>query len=423
MDKFKITGPSQLRGTVRASGAKNAALPALTVSLLTDQALTLDRVPAVRDLKTLRDLLQGLGIESQDGSDGSLRLQAGDDLSSFEAPYDLVKKMRASILVLGPLTARRGRAKVSLPGGCAIGVRPIDQHIAGLRALGAEVELEHGYVLTHAKRLQGTRFSFSLPTVTGTENLMMAACLAKGETVLENCAREPEIENLADLLVTLGAQIEGAGTPTIHIQGVDELGTGRHEIIADRIEGGTYLIGAAMTRGDVRLEGARPEHLMDLIEALEDVGASVTTGDDWIRVEGVGDLVARDISTAPHPGFPTDLQAQFMALLTQTRGVSRVHETIFENRFQHVAELLRMGADIHVEEHTATVSGPTQLSGADVMATDLRASASLVLAGLVAHGVTEVSRIYHLDRGYDAMERKLESLGARVERIPGPPTP
>ena len=423
MDKFRIQGPSRLQGTVKASGAKNAALPALTASLLTDGTLRLDRVPDVRDIRTLRVLLEELGIESHFESSGTLCLQAGQDLSSYEAPYDQVKKMRASILVLGPLTAKRGRAKVSLPGGCAIGVRPIDQHIAGLKALGADVELEHGYVLTRAKRLRGTRFQFSVPTVTGTENLMMAATLARGETVLENCACEPEVADLADLLIGLGAEIEGGGTHTIHIQGKEELGSGHHQVVADRIEGGTYLIGAAMTGGDVCLEGARPEHLRVLMEELSAVGAEVTSGKDWIRVRSRGELQARSITTAPHPGFPTDLQAQFMAMLTQAHGSGEVHETIFENRFQHVAELLRMGANISIEENRARVTGPTALSGAHVMATDLRASACLVLAGLVAEGETLVSRIYHLDRGYHEMETKLERLGARVERVAGPPTP
>ncbi len=423
MDRFLIQGPCRLEGTVRASGAKNAALPALAASLLTDHPLTLERAPEVRDVGSMRQLLSGLGVESQRLEGGALRLVPGEERSGFEAPYEQVKKMRASILVLGPLLARRGQAKVSLPGGCAIGVRPIDQHIDGLQALGAEVMLEHGYVYASASRLRGTTFRFGVPTVTGTENLMMAATLAEGRTTLENCACEPEIEDLATLLGRLGGRISGQGTPTIVIDGVESLGGGDHEIVADRIEGGTYLVGAAMTQGDVTLEGARPEHLEPLIDLLRAVGVEVTTGADWIRVRGPRTLQAQDVETAPHPGFPTDLQAQFMALMTQAEGISTIHETIFENRFQHAAELARMGAEIHVEEHTARVVGPRPLSGADVMATDLRASACLVLAGLVAEGETMVSRIYHLDRGYHAMEQKLQQLGARVERVPGPPTP
>jgi UDP-N-acetylglucosamine 1-carboxyvinyltransferase len=326
--------------------------------------------------------------------------------------------MRASVLVLGPLLARRGHARVSLPGGCAIGVRPIDQHLAGLEALGAEVQLEHGYVEVRARRLQGARFRFSVPTVTGTENLLMAACLAQGTTVLEGCAQEPEISDLARLLRAMGARIEGEGTATVTIEGVSALKGARHDIIPDRIEGGTYLIGAAMTGGDITLEGAAPADLAPLLEKLAEVGAQVECQETSIRVKSSGELNSKDVITSPHPGFPTDLQAQYLALMTQARGTATLCETVFENRFQHVPELMRMGAHIQVDGSFARVHGPTPLSGAKVMATDLRASACLVLAGLTAQGETEVQRIYHLDRGYEGMELKLQQLGAQVERRP-----
>jgi UDP-N-acetylglucosamine 1-carboxyvinyltransferase len=418
MDRFRITGPSRLLGTVAASGAKNAALPALAATLLADEPIVLRRVPKVRDIATMRRLLSYLGVESHD-RDGSVRLIPSHDNAPFEALYDMVKTMRASVLVLGALMGRRRRARVSLPGGCAIGVRPIDQHLKGLDALGAQIKLEHGYVMAETKRLSGTRFRFDVQTVTGTENILMAAALAEGETILENCAREPEVVDLANLLNAMGARIEGAGEETIRIDGVDELGAAEHEIIGDRIEGGTYLVGAAMTGGDVTLTGAEPADLGPLLEVLADVGADVSTGDQGIRVRRNATLRARDVVTAPHPGFPTDLQAQYLALMTQAEGTSRVTETIFENRFQHVAELLRMGADIHVEGRDAVVRGPRPLSGANVMATDLRASACLVVAGVAAAGETIVDRIYHLDRGYEGMETKLQSLGAHVERISG----
>ena len=423
MDRFRIEGPCRMSGTVAASGAKNAALPALATTLLAEEPLTLRRVPAVRDIQTMRKLLSHLGVESED-VDGGIRFLPAESDAPSEALYDLVKTMRASVLALGPLTARRGHARVSLPGGCAIGVRPIDQHLAGLEALGAEVSIEHGYVETKAPRgLRGASFRFAMPTVTGTENLMMAAVLAKGETVLENCAREPEIENLAAILGVLGARVEGTGSSRITIQGVDALGGGEAAVIADRIEGGTFLVGGLLTGGDVRLESCRPQDLAALLEQLAAVGAIVETGPDWIRVANDGGLEAKDLETAPHPGFPTDLQAQYMVLMTQARGACRIRESIFENRFQHASELMRMGADIHVRGDVARVEGPTSLSGTTVMATDLRASACLVLAGLVAEGTTIVDRIYHLDRGYEAIESKLSVLGCAVERIPGPPTP
>ncbi|MEO8503774.1 MAG: UDP-N-acetylglucosamine 1-carboxyvinyltransferase [Acidobacteriota bacterium] len=419
MDRFRIDGPQRLTGRVRASGAKNAALPALAATLLTDQEVTLSNLPRVRDLQTLRRLLAHLGVEGTDlGPAGETVMFAARGAASLDdAPYDMVKTMRASVLVLGPLLARRGHARVSLPGGCAIGVRPIDQHLLGLEAMGATVRLENGYVNAEAARLAAARFRFASPTVTGTENLLMAATLASGTSRLENCAREPEIADLARLLTAMGARIAGAGTEVIEVEGVDTLHGASHRVIADRIEGGTYLVGAAMTSGDVTLEGADPEHLAALLEKLAECGCTVDAGDAGIRVQRHGGLKPRDVVTAPHPGFPTDLQAQYMALMTQAEGIATLHETVFENRFQHAPELVRMGADIRVEGGTARVYGPARLSGATVMATDLRASASLVLAGLVANGTTLVDRIYHLDRGYEAMETKLADLGARVERL------
>lgn len=418
MDRFVIRGPNRLEGRVRASGAKNAALPALAASLLTDEPLELLRVPRVRDIRTLRGLLQHLGIASETAAAGTLRLVREAPGAAADAPYELVKTMRASVLVLGPQLARHGHARVSLPGGCAIGVRPIDQHLEGLAALGADIRLEHGYVDASAARLTGARFRFRVPTVTGTENVLMAAVLARGTTVLENCAREPEVADLARLLTAMGARIEGTGGQTLVIEGVDELGGARHAVIADRIEGGTYLVGAALTGGDVLLEEAEPADLAPLVEKLAGCGAAVEVGERTLRVRREGPLAPQEVNTAPHPGFPTDLQAQLMALLTQAEGVSLLRETVFENRFQHVAELNRMGADIRVEGKEARIAGPTPLSGAAVMATDLRASACLVLAALAAAGETTVDRIYHLDRGYERMELKLQALGAQVSRVP-----
>ncbi|MEE2776612.1 MAG: UDP-N-acetylglucosamine 1-carboxyvinyltransferase [Acidobacteriota bacterium] len=418
MDRLHIFGPNRLVGGIRASGAKNAALPALAASLLADEPLILDSVPAVADIRTMRRLLEHDGVESRE-IDGALELAPTGGPAVDEAPYELVKTMRASVLVLGPLVARRGHARVSLPGGCAIGVRPIDQHLAGLEALGATVELKEGYVEARADRLVGGEFRFASPTVTGTENLMMAATLAAGETALHNCAREPEVVDLAELLSKMGAHIEGAGEETIRIAGVDRLGGARHRVIPDRIEAGTYLIAAAISGGDIRVDHLDPEALRPLLEKLEETGACVEVEADAVRVRRDGVLLARDIVTAPHPGYPTDLQAQYMALMTQAQGPATVCETVFENRFQHVPELGRMGAQIVVEGTYARVAGPTRLSGAHVMATDLRASACLVLAGLVAEGETVVDRIYHLDRGYDRMELKLQELGARVERRSG----
>jgi UDP-N-acetylglucosamine 1-carboxyvinyltransferase len=419
MDRFRILGPTSLVGEVRAGGAKNAALPALAATLLADSESNLAAVPRVRDIETMRQLLDHLGVASE-RKDDLLVLRPGAPASDDDAPYDLVKTMRASVLVLGPLLARRGHARVSLPGGCAIGVRPIDQHLAGLEALGAEVSLEHGDVEVRAERLVGARFRFAMPTVTGTENLLMAAALAHGTTVLENCAREPEVVDLARLLVAMGAKIEGAGTETVRLEGVRSLRGADHRIIPDRIEGGTYLLGAALTGGDVRLLDTVPDDLAPLPEWLESCGASVEVGPDSVRVARSGPLRPRDLATAPFPGFATDLQAQYVALMTAAEGRSTIIETVFENRMQHVAELARMGADIRVDGRVAHVHGPTRLSGANVMATDLRASACLVLAGLAADGTTVVDRIYHLDRGYESMESKLAALGAQVERLRSP---
>ncbi len=416
MQKLRIQGAAQLRGRIRASGSKNASLPCLAASLLSDQPLTLTRLPQVQDIRTMRRLLQHLGIASEDCGEAVI-LRPDGSANPDDAPYELVKTMRASALVLGPLLAKRGHARVSLPGGCAIGVRPIDQHLAGLAALGADVAIHHGYVEAHTRQLVGTRFRFSSPTVGGTENLLMAASLARGTTVLENCACEPEIVDLVRLLRAMGAQIVGEGESTITIDGVPALGSATHAVIPDRIEAGTYLIGAALTAGDVTVEGSTAADLAPLLDQLDATGVQIATDDQGIRVWRDLELTAQEVVTAPHPGFPTDLQAQYMVLMTQAQGVSTLAETVFENRFQHVPELMRMGAQIHVEGHTATIYGPTPLSGAAVMATDLRASACLILAALVADGETVIDRIYHLDRGYERMESKLQDLGARVERL------
>ncbi len=418
MNRFLIEGPNRLSGALDAGGAKNATLPAMAASLLTDEPLVLRRVPRVRDIRTMARLLTHLGVDNE-ADEERVELRPTGDVVLDDAPYELVKEMRASVLVLGPLLARRGHARVSLPGGCAIGVRPIDQHLAGLEALGAEVTLEHGYVTARAGHLKGADYRFGMPTVGGTENLLMAAALARGTTRLGNCAREPEIIDLAELLNKMGAKIEGAGEETIEIEGVETLGGAEHTIIADRIEAGTYLAAAAITRGDVLVRGARAADLAPLLEKLAEAGCRVDLEPESIRLSIDGPLRARDVLTAPHPGFPTDLQAQYMALMTQAEGVSTICETVFENRFQHVPELGRMGARIDIDGSYARVHGPAALSGATVMATDLRASACLVLAGLAAEGQTIVDRIYHLDRGYERMEEKLRELGAKVERVAG----
>lgn len=417
MEKLKVTGGCRLKGEVKASGAKNAALPILAASLLTADDLVLHNVPHLSDIRTMGKLLSGLGMTVERPSDTeTVRLNA-KSLTTLTAPYELVKTMRASIVTLGPMLARFGEARVSLPGGCAIGARPVDQHIKGLQTLGAEVVIDHGYVVAKAKRLKGAHIVTDMVTVTGTENLLMAATLAEGTTVIENAAREPEVVDLANCLIAMGAKIRGAGTPVIEVEGVSELHGATHSVLPDRIETGSFLVAALMTRGDVTVTHAAPHTLDIVLEKLREAGATVQTGDDWIRVSIDKRPKSVSVRTVPHPGFPTDMQAQFMALDTIAEGTGRITETIFENRFMHVPELQRLGANITVDGHTAVVTGVEALSGANVMATDLRASASLVIAGLVAKGETIVDRIYHLDRGYDHMEVKLAALGAQIERI------
>jgi UDP-N-acetylglucosamine 1-carboxyvinyltransferase len=421
MDKFYIQGGRELRGQVRISGAKNSALPCMAAALLTAETVTLHNVPYVRDCMTLRRLLEDLGATVLTPELHTHKINAAH-VELFEAPYDLVKTMRASVLVLGPLVARFGRARVSLPGGCAIGTRPIDLHLEGLRQLGAEISLEAGYVVAripNGERLRGTEIEFSKVTVTGTENLMMAATLARGKTVLRNAAREPEVSDLAALLNRMGARVRGAGTSVIEIEGVEALGGAEHRIIPDRIETGTFLVAAAITRGELELKDCCPEHLTATIEQLREVGVAIEELDQsTLRVAGhEGAFIARDVVTEPYPGFPTDMQAQYMALMTQAEGEARITETIFENRFMHAAEMRRMGARIEIEGRTAIVHGPTRLMGANVQASDLRASASLVLAGLAAEGETVIDRVYHIDRGYERIEDKLRAVGARIERM------
>jgi UDP-N-acetylglucosamine 1-carboxyvinyltransferase len=416
MDKLLIEGGIPLSGEVEVSGAKNAALPILTASLLTDEPLMVANVPHLRDVTTMLNLLIQMGVGV------SMDEKLGVELTSKRisepvAPYELVKTMRASVLVLGPLTARCGEARVSLPGGCAIGLRPVDQHIKGLQAMGAELSIDHGYISVRARRLKGARICMDLVTVTGTENLMMAATLAQGTTVIENAAREPEVADLANCLTAMGARVQGAGTDVITVEGVDRLHGTRYPVMPDRIETGTFLAAAAATGGDIILRGARPDILDSVLDKLREAGAKVTTGEDWIALKIDGALNAVSLRTSPYPAFPTDMQAQFMALNSVARGTAIVTETIFENRFMHVQELKRLGADIEVEGNTAVVKGVPYLDGATVMATDLRASASLVLGGLIARGATTVERVYHLDRGYERIEEKLSRLGARIRRI------
>jgi UDP-N-acetylglucosamine 1-carboxyvinyltransferase len=418
MDKLVIQGGVPLAGEIRVSGAKNAALPVLCASLLSADTLTVHNVPQLRDVSTMLQLLRSMGVEFVLGDDGSVELSAAK-ISNPLAPYEMVKTMRASILVLGPLLARCGEATVSLPGGCAIGTRPVDQHIKGLEAMGAEIAIEHGYINARAKRLKGARIVTDLVTVTGTENLMMAATLADGVTVIENAAREPEVVDLAQCLASMGAKIEGAGTDTIRIKGVAQLHHAAHRVIADRIEAGTFLVAAAATGGDIVLRGPSPAILEAVLEKLREAGAGIESGPDWIRARGPqrpARVRSVNLRTAPFPGFPTDMQAQFMVLDCIADGTGIVTETIFENRYMHVPELRRMGADIEDEANTAVIKGVARLGGANVMATDLRASASLVLAGLVAEGETVVHRIYHLDRGYEHIEEKLSKVGARIRR-------
>ncbi|MCB4364033.1 UDP-N-acetylglucosamine 1-carboxyvinyltransferase [Hydrogenophaga taeniospiralis] len=425
MDKLRITGGRALHGEVNISGAKNAALPELCATLLTADPVTLFNVPRLRDVATMRHLLDNMGVRTEThGERGGMTLQAADPIQP-EAPYELVKTMRASVLVLGPLLARFGHARVSLPGGCAIGSRPVDQHIKGMQAMGADIEVEHGYMVAKLgagrSRLRGARITTDMVTVTGTENFLMAATLAEGETVLENAAQEPEIGDLAEMLIAMGAQIEGHGTSRIRIQGVERLHGCNHQVVADRIEAGTFLCAVAATGGDVLLRHGRADHLDAVIEKLREAGAFIEGGrdsdGDFIRVRASGRLKAQSFRTTEYPGFPTDMQAQFMALNCIAQGTSTVTETIFENRFMHVNELVRLGAHIQTDGKVAVIEGIDRLSGATVMATDLRASASLVIAGLVAEGETIVDRIYHLDRGYDQMEAKLRGIGADIERI------
>jgi UDP-N-acetylglucosamine 1-carboxyvinyltransferase len=419
MDKLNITGGVPLNGQIAMAGAKNAALPILAAALLTRDELALSNVPQLADVSTMGRLLRGMGATVvREGTEVRLR---ADALTSTEAPYELVKTMRASVLVLGPLVAREGQARVSLPGGCAIGARPVDQHIKGLQALGAQISIEQGYMVAKAARLKGTRIVTDMVTVTGTENLMMAATLAEGETVIENAAREPEVVDLANLLIAMGARISGAGTDRIVVQGVERLHGAQHRVMADRIETGTFVTAAVASglfgASDVTLTGAAATALDAVLDKLREAGANIDTGADWIRVRARGRPKAVSLRTAPYPAFPTDMQAQLMAMDCVAEGVSRITETIFENRFMHVLELQRLGANIAIEGNTAVVQGVARLSGAKVMATDLRASASLVIAGLVAEGETLVDRIYHLDRGYDRMETRLQALGARIERL------
>jgi len=422
MDKLKIQGGRRLEGTVRISGAKNAALPEMAAALLTSEPVQLKNIPHVRDIITMAKLLAHMRctVSSPDIPPSEFTIQA-ETVSHAEAPYELVKTMRASVLTLGPLVARFGYARVSLPGGCAIGARPIDLHIQALEKLGAKITVDHGYVEARAERLKGTTFRFPKITVTGTENILTAAVLAEGETMLENAALEPEIPDLAELLTKMGARIEGAGTPTIRVQGVERLHGASHTVIPDRIETGTFLVAGAITGGELLLTHCEPAHQGAVIEKLRECGVEIKCeGNGTLRVRAAKKLVAADIETTEFPGFATDMQAQFMALATQAQGVSRIHETIFENRFLHASEMLRMGANIAIDGNWAIVTGPTPLTGAPVTASDLRASAGLVLAALVAQNTTVIDRVYHIDRGYERIEEKLRSVGAKIERLSSP---
>jgi UDP-N-acetylglucosamine 1-carboxyvinyltransferase len=419
MDKFVIRGGNPLVGTIRVSGAKNAALPAMAAALLTEEPVILENIPDVRDIQTERKLLESMGAEVELGY-GRAHHRTSiccRNLSSPEAKYELVKTMRASTLVLGPLVARMGIARVSLPGGCAIGARPIDLHIKGLEKMGAQITQEHGYIEAKTDRLKGAHINFEKITVTGTEDLLMAATLAEGETVMENCAREPEVADLAALLNKMGARIEGAGTSTIRVKGVEKLGGAKHRIIPDRIEAGTFIIAGALTSGDLIVAGCDPSHLGALLAKLQECGVKIRANGDSVRVQADGNLSASDMATEEHPGFPTDMQAQYMALATQAEGTSTITENIFENRFMHAQELVRMGANIKIDGRRAIVRGKTPLSAAAVLASDLRASASLVLAALVADGETIIDRVYHIDRGYERIEEKLRGVGAQMKRM------
>ena len=417
MDRLQIEGGVKLAGDVRISGAKNAALPIVAGALLADEPVSLSNVPHLQDITTMIALLGNMGVKITITDRMQVEIDARAT-NKFVAPYEMVKTMRASILVLGPLLARFGQAEVSLPGGCAIGARPVNLHVEGLRAMGAEIHIDHGYIHAKCQRLQGARLVLDTVTVTGTENLLMAATLAEGETVIENAAREPEVVDLANFLIAMGAQIQGAGTDKITIQGVPRLHGASYAVMPDRIEAGTYLVAGAITGGKVHLKSAKAEHLDAVLLKLKDAGAHISAGDDWIELDMQGRRPkAVDIRTAPYPAFPTDMQAQFAALNCVAEGVGTVIETIFENRFMHMHELQRMGAEMRIEGHSAIIKGVPQLSGAQVMATDLRASAGLVLAALVAEGATMVDRIYHIDRGYERIEEKLAQLGARIKRL------
>ena len=415
MDKIIVEGGRPLTGEVNISGAKNAALPILVSSLLTDGLCTFSNVPNLKDIESIKQLLSHLGAKIE--TDGDVVKIDASNILNHEAPYELVRKMRASILVLGPLVVRLKKARVSLPGGCAIGARPINLHLKGLACLGASIELKHGYVEAYAKKLKGSEIYLDIATVTGTENIMMAAVLAKGSTVIHNAAREPEIIALADVLNKMGADIRGAGTSAITIMGVSSLSPVSVSIIPDRIETGTFMVAAALTGGDVKLLGTEPDHLEAVIHKLSLTGARIKIDGKNIRVKGIDNIASVDVKTLPYPGFPSDMQAQFMVLMSVARGLSLIFETVFENRFIHVGELKRMGADITIAGNAAMIKGVKMLSGAPVMASDLRASASLILAGLVAHGKTEINRVYHLDRGYEALEEKFASLGAAIKRV------
>lgn len=416
MDKIRVVGGASLAGRVEISGAKNAALPAMAASLLTEETVHLENVPYVRDVLTARRLLEEMGVEADVREDGSAVLKASE-VRRQEAPYELVKTMRASILVLGPLLARFKKAKVSLPGGCAIGARPVNLHLMGLERMGADCDIVHGYIEASTSGLRGAYILMDTVTVTGTENLMMAATLAEGETVLDNAACEPEVTDLADLLRAMGAKIEGDGTRTIRVHGVRKLRGCRHRIIPDRIEAGTFAVASAITRGEVEVANCRPRHLTAVLSQLSQTGAEISIGTESFRVKGRDPIHSKDVTTYPYPAFPTDMQAQYMALMTQGDGSAVITETIFENRFMHALEMIRMGADITVDGRQAVVKGGKPLSGARVQASDLRASASLILAGLVAKGETWIDRVYHLDRGYCRIEEKLAGLGADIERV------
>lgn len=418
MEKLIIKGNTPLNGEIKISGAKNAALPILAASLLSGAPIQISNIPHLQDVTTIVSLLSQLGVKITLDERSNIEVDAGA-LGSFNAPYELVRTMRASVLVLGPLLSRFGEAEVSLPGGCAIGTRPVDQHLKGMQAMGAEIRIENGYIKAKAKRLHGATISMDMVTVTGTENIMMAAVLAKGQTIIQNAAREPEVEDLANFLNIMGAKISGAGTATIIIDGVDKLGGGRYSVMPDRIETGTYLAAATITRGKIKVKNTRPDLLDSVLVKLEETGALIDTGTDWIVLDMQGKRPkAINFSTAPYPAFPTDMQAQMMAVNTVAHGTGIITETIFENRFMHAQELQRMGAYITLKGNTAICTGTENLHGAQVMATDLRASASLVLAGLAAKGETTIDRIYHIDRGYECIEEKLEQLGAQIHRIP-----